>query len=156
MSFIAGGYTAVWNSLSVGQIAAGSRITHQVFKRLISGDAYAESPQDGVYRGGEVVIGFTSLEYDAAAIQTIKWPYSATKWDLGTVGRTDVGSSLAKSLIFTAVAGTPAAATPATMTFAKAILHENFPVEVLYAPDLREVPLRMRVYPVAGILGTET
>jgi hypothetical protein len=156
VAFIAGGYTATWNALAVGQIADGIRLIHQFFKRLVSGDAYAESPQDAIYRGAELAIAFRLMEFDAAAIQTIKWPYAATKWDISTVGRADVGSSLAKSLVLTAVAGTPAAATPATATFSKAILHENFPVEVLYAPDLREVPLRMRIYPTSGVLGVET
>ena len=156
MSFIAGQYTATWNALAIGQTADGLRLIHQVFKRLVTGDSYAEAPQDAIYRGADLAISFRLIEYDAAAVQTLKWPYSATKWQIGTVGTADVGSSLAKQLVMTAVAGTPAATTPATATFPKSILHENFPVEVLFAPDLREVPIRLRVYPVAGLLGTET
>lgn len=156
MAFIAGGYTAVWNNLALGQAADGYRLQHQFFKRLISGDSYADAPQDAVYRGGELAIAFRLIEFDAAAIQTLKWPYHATKWTLGTVGRTDVGSSLAKILVLTAVAGTPAASTPASITCALSILHENFPVEILYAPDLREIPIRLRVYPNSGVFAVET
>lgn len=156
MSFIAGGYTATWNTAALGQAAAGYRLSHEVFRRLVRGDTYAESPQDGIYRGAEVSLAFTMIEYDAAGLQAIKWPYSASKWTLGTVGRTDVGGSLAKSLVLTAIAGTPAATVPATLTLTLSILHENFPVEVLFAPDLREIPLRMRVYPSSGVFGVET
>jgi len=156
MSFIAGQYTCTWNALACGQTADGIRLIHQFFKRLVSGDAYADSPQDAILRGAEVTLAMRLIEYDAAAIQTIKWPYSATKWQMGTVGRTDVGQSIAKQLVLTAVAGTPAAATPASITLPLAILHENFPVEVLFAPDLREIPLRMRIYPSSGLFGTET
>jgi hypothetical protein len=156
MAFISGGYTCTWNSLACGQSADGYRLTHQIFKRIITGDSYAEAPQDAVYRGAEVSVQWTMIDYTSAAIQTIKWPYNGTKWQLGTVGTLDVGSSLAKSLILTAVAGTPAAATPATATFALSIIHESFPVEVLFAPDLREIPMRMRVYPNNGLLGVET
>jgi hypothetical protein len=156
MSFIAGRYTATWNSLALGQTAEGLRLSHQFFKRLITGDAYAESPQDAVYRGAEVTAAFRLIEYDAAALPTIMWPYSATFLSMGVIGRTDVGSAIAKSLILTAMAGTPAAATPASLTLPQSILQEGFPVEILFAPDLREVPLRMRVYPVNGVFGTQT
>lgn len=157
MGFIAGGYTATWNSQALGQAAAGYRLSHEVFRRLVRGDTYAETPQDGIYRGAEVSLAFTMIEYDAAGLQGIKWPYNvSTKWTVGTVGRADVAGSLAKALVLTAVAGTPAAATPATLTLTLSILHENFPVEVLFAPDLREIPLRMRVYPSSGVFGVET
>lgn len=156
-TFAAGTMTATWNALALGQTADGFRIVHQLFKRMILGDLMAESPQDAVLRGAELAIAFRLIQYDAAAIQTIKWPLSATKWDMGVVGRTDVGSAVAKSLVLTAVVGTPAAALPATMTCLLSVLHENFPVEILVAPDLKEVPLRLRVYPSAtGVFATET
>lgn len=157
MSFISGGYSVTWNAATVGQIANGIRISHEFFKRMITGDAYAETPQDGVYRGGQMFAEMTLLEYNATSAQLAFWPYSATIFTLGTVGRLDVASSLAKSLVLTAVAGTPAAAAPATQTHLTTILREGFPVELLFAPDLREVPLNMRIYPnSSGVFGTQT
>ena len=158
MSFIAGRYTCTYNSLSLGQTADGWRPTWSFFKRLITGDAWAQAPQDAVYQGAEMLLGGRLIEYDAAGVATASWPYNGTKWTMGVVGRTDVGSSLVKSIVLTAVAGTPAAATPATMTFSKSILQEGFPIEILFAPDLREVPLRFRVYPdqSTGVFATET
>lgn len=157
MPFIAGRYTATWNALALGQTAEGFRMSHSFFKRLITGDAYAEAPQDGIYRGAELFMAMNLIAYDSAGIPTVMWPYAATFLDMGVIGRTDVGSTIAKSLILTALAGTPAATSPATLTLPNAILAEGFPVELLFAPDLREVPLRQRIYPSSnGVFGTQT
>lgn len=157
MSFIAGGYTVTYNSNTLGQVANGIRVSHEFFKRLITGDSYAESPQDGVYRGAQMFAEMQLLEYNATGALAAFWPYNATIFTMGTVGRLDVGSSLVKSLVLTAVAGTTAATVPASQTHANAILREGFPVELLYAPDLREVPLSMRLYPNgSGVFGTQT
>lgn len=144
--FIAGRYTASYAGLAAGQTADGYKLMWQFFKRLITGDAMAESPQDAVFRGGSVEVGFTAIEYDAACMQSLMWPYG-TFLELGAVGRTDKGSSLTKPLILTAVAGTPAANAPNAFTLDDTILKEGFPIEILLAPDLREVPLRLRAYP---------
>lgn len=154
MGFIAGRYTGTWNAAAIGQTAEGFTLSHQFFKRLITGDAYGEAPQDAVYRGAAVEVGWRSIEYNAAAIAGLIWPYNGTLLDMGTVGRLDYGSSLAKQLVLTAVAGTPAAAAPASVTLTLTILKEGFPVDMLFAPDLREVPLRLRAYPnTSGVFG---
>lgn len=157
MSFLAGQYTVTWNAATLGQIANGIRVSHEFFKRMITGDNYAEAPQEGIYRGGQMFAKMTLLEYNATGAQLAFWPYSATIFTMGVVGRMDVAGSLAKSLVLTALAGTPAAAAPATQTHLTSILREGFPVEILFAPDLREVPLEMRIYPnSSGVFGTQT
>lgn len=157
MSFVAGRYTATWNNLAIGITADGFRLNHKFFTRLITGDNFAETPQDAIHRGAEMFVGWTCIEYDTAAMPTVMWPYSATIYDMGVIGRTHVGNSLAKSLVLTAVAGTPAATKPASATFLTTILAEGFPVELLFAPDLREVPIRQRIYPNAsGVFGSQT
>jgi len=155
MSFIAGPYTATWNSLALGQAAEGYRVSHSFFKQLVTGDSYAQAPQDEVYQGAEMFVQFRSIEYDAAGIATAMWPYGAYL-TMGQVGRVSVQQSLAMALVLTAVAGTPAATAPASLTGTKALLAEGFPVELAFEPALREVPIRMRLYPVAGVFGTAT
>jgi hypothetical protein len=157
-NFIAGRYTATYNSLALGQTAEGFRLSHQFFKRLITGDAYAEAPQDAVYRGAELTIAYRLIQYDADGVLAAMWPYAATLFDMGVIGRTDVGSQIVKSLVLTVVAGTPAVGLPNSITLPKAILQEGFPVELLFAPDLREVPMRQRIYPdqTTGVFGTQT
>lgn len=144
MTFIAGRYTASWNGYSLGQTAEGIKLSHKFFKRAVKGDAGAETKQDSVYRGAEVSGDARFIEADLAGIKAMVWPYAGTLYDLGVIGRLDVASNIAKPLILTAVAGTNA--TPATYTFPLSILAEGFPVEILLAPDLREVPIRWDFY----------
>lgn len=155
-NFIAGPYTATYKGLSLGQTADGFRVSHSFFKRLITGDAYGQTPQDDVFQGAEMFCSFRCIQYDAAAVRSAMWPYGSSHLTIGAVGRLSAQQSLSGSLVLTAIAGTPAATEPATLTFTKAILAEGFPVELLYAPDLREVPIRMRLYPTLGIFGVET
>lgn len=156
--FVAGAYTATYNAKALGQTADGFRLSHQFFKRLITGDIAGDSPQDAVYRGREQNISFRCIEADAAGIPDMIDPYAGTvgtPWTMGQIGLLDVrgqgsGSptSRALSLILTAVTGTSAANdTQATFTFPLSIIAENFPVEILLAADLREYPARMRIYP---------
>lgn len=154
MSFIAGRYTATFNGLSLGQTAEGYRLSHQLFKRVITGDAYGDTPQDAVYRGATAEISYRLLEYNAAGARAAFWPVANGYLDIGIVGRLDVGSGLAKSLILTSIQGTPAAGAPASITLPLVALKEGFPVELLFAPDLREVPMLQRCYPnESGLLG---
>lgn len=147
MEFIAGGYTATLGASALGQTADGWRVSHSFFKRLITGDSYAQTPQDAVYQGAEAFSQGRLIEYNAAGAANAFWPYSTQIYDIGIVGRLDVGSSIVDALVLTAVTGTTAATAPATVTLSKSILAEGFPVEMLFAPDLREVPLRFRHYP---------
>lgn len=160
MSSIAGKYAVTitppaGSPLSVGQLKRGIGIEHQVFKQLITGDNFAEAPQDAVFRGIAVFTQMTLLEYNAAGAASAFWPYGSTYLTGGVIGRLD--SALAGSMILTALAGTPAAAAPATITMLLSILAEGFPVSLLYAPELREIPIRQRVYPNAShVFGTLT
>ena len=152
--FVAGGYTATWNSLALGQCADGYRLSHSFFKRIVTGDSMAEGPQDAVYRGAEMFLQMTLIEFNAAGMYSIMWPYG-NYLAPGLVGRMDVLSGLAKQLVLTALAGTPAATSPASISLPLAILAEGFPVELLMAPNLREIPIRMRIYPnSSAVFGT--
>lgn len=158
MSFIAGKYAITYGSTpgSAGQTKLDSvRVSHQAYKQIVTGDNFGEAAQDGIYRGMDMFAVYTMIEYNAAKAGAIFWPYAATLWDMGVIGRLDTG--VAEPLILTALAGTPAASTPATLTFPDAILAEGFPVEILFAPALREVPIRQRLYPnSSGVFGTQT
>ena len=156
MGLIAGQYTATYGGESVGQIKDGVRVRFTTAAEDVIGDNLAQTKQNGVYQGvSDFDVIFTLLEYNAAASQDLFWPYNATIFDAGTVGV--LLSSKVKSLVMTAIAGTPAAAAPATATFANSILAPGFPVELLFAPAIREVPIQLRVYPNAsGVFGTIT
>lgn len=145
MSFIAGQYTATLATNALGQTKEGWRVEHQFFKRKIQGDNLAKSDQDAVWQGGNVFIKGTLLEYNATGALAAFWPYGTAYLSMGVMGRLD--SAIAGVLVLTAIAGTPAAAAPASITMNKVILAEGFPVDLLFYPDLREVPLRLQSYP---------
>jgi len=156
MSFIDGAYTITYKASSVGQLQDGARLSHQHFKRLITGDNFAESPQDAIFRGGAQFSDWTMLEYNAAAALSAFYPFGSAWLTMDAViGVLD--SSKYGSLVLTAVAGTPAAASPATVTLPRSIIMEGFDVALLMAPDLRTVPMRMRHYVGSGgVFGTLT
>lgn len=155
MAFICGRFTATLGASALGQTADGYRVSHSLFKRPITGDALAETVQDRIVRGAELFVSARLIEYNAAGVQNAFWPLSGTIYDMGVIGRLD--SAIADSLVLTAVAGTPAATVPATATFLLSTLAEGFPVELLFAPDLREVPIRLAVLPnSSGVFGTQT
>ena len=169
MTFIAGAYTVTYNAKALGQTADGIRMTYEVFKREITGDAGGDTVQDAVYRGARRGCSFRCMEANAAGLYDLLYPYSATagnEWELGVIGLLDVrgqggvsAAARAKQVVFTAVAGTSAANDgPATVTIPLAILAQRFPVEVLMAPDLREVPIRLDFYPnmSTGLWGSST
>lgn len=156
MAFIAGRYSATYNGSALGQTEDGIRLIHSVFKRLITGDAGGQTPQNAVYQGMEAFVQYTLLEYNAAGAAAALWPYGSGYLNASAmIGTLD--SAHAKQLVLTAVAGTPAANTPATITLPNVILAEGFPVEILFAPDLRTVPIRQRIYPDSSMrFGTLT
>lgn len=165
--FVAGKFTLTFGSSpgAVGQTREGIRTNHTIFKQLITGDNFAQAPQNAVYQGAEVFLAYTAIEYNAAKMGALIFPYAATPgtyFSMGVIGRLDVlndenTSNIAQQLIMTALAGTPAAASPATLTFPFTVLAEGFPIDILFAPALREVPIRQRVYPNAsGVFGAVT
>ena len=166
--FVAGAYSATYNGKSLGQAAEGFRLSHQFYKKLVQGDSGGEAAQDGIYRGADVFVAYTLIEANAAGVADLKWPYSnsvGTPLELGQIGAMDVcgaggGSPVpkAKPLVLTAVTGTPAyTGGPVSITLPLSVLAEGYPVEILLAPDLKEVPVRQRVYPnmSTGLFGTE-
>lgn len=160
MSFLAGGYTVTYNGASVGQLFEGITFQAVHHKEIITGDNFARAAQDAVFQGVDITSDFTLTEWNAAGAQGLYWPYGTTFLTALVVGRLDVGSSLAKSLVLTAVAGTPAAASPATATLTRSILHEDFPVPHIFRPAHRRLPVRLRHYPTesgtSAVYGTLT
>lgn len=146
LSSIAGAYTAAWNSNGVGKTDSGIRLMVRNHQAPIRSDYYGDSLLDLIYRGQDVSVSVISQEY-VTAMTGGGWPWSATVGAVGTVGVLACGSSIAKSLVLTAVAGTSAAATPATLTGQMAILQEGHTLELLYANQLRQVPLAWNLLP---------
>jgi hypothetical protein len=147
-TLIAGGYTATWNSVALGVFEGDAglpTVEHTASAEEIGNtSAYGKSVIDAVYQGANWFSAFTCIEYKAGPIAAF-WPYSATLGVMGTIGV--LLYSISQALVLTAIAGTSASATPATLTAAKAILQPGFTGRLNYGPTLRRVPLRFRLFP---------
>lgn len=158
-TFIAGRYSATWNTSDVGITAdPGYELDMSAELEDVTGtDLYGDSVIDGIYRGGQCFCQWTSKAYKTGSLAAL-WPFGGTLAGNGALGvlfnpganNTPGGilaSDLAKAFVLTATAGTPASATPATLTATKALLAKNYSSRLLFNSRLREVPVRLRFYP---------
>ena len=160
-NFVAGPYTATYGGVALGLTTQGFTLSHEFFKRLITGDVFGDGPVNAIYRGRAQFVEFESLEAENAGILDLTEPYGAgTPLVSGVIGQFDqtVGScvGVAAPLILTKVSGS--CATPATVTLPLSVLAEGYPVRALYGQDLRTIPLRLRIYPdeTTGVFGART
>ena len=165
---ITGPYHGSWSGEYLGATEDGFEVEHTFYSEPVRGDNLGDSIQDEILRGADVYVNFTLIEYGKAAIVegggastgSIHWPTAASGFNgagdgkVGVIG--DVLSDYGDSLVLTALANTPAAASPASVTFPGAVLARNFPVRVLYASRLRRIPMRMIALPtgVSGASGS--
>lgn len=142
---IAGAYTVTWNAVSIGvALKEGSEIEIVPKVNALAGsDTYGESTYDLLYRGVDVFYSTTSLEYKAGSTGP-SVPFAALGL-MGVIGQ--LGSGVAQALVMTATAGTPAAASPATLTAAAAVLAPGFSPKYLFDSRLREAPIKLQFLP---------
>jgi hypothetical protein len=144
-TFIAGRYSSTYNSVDMGIAQDGYTIQIEPKEQEINrSDAYGETLIDSVYRGANVYCQLESLEYKAGPINAA-YPFGSLGV-LGVIAR--LGSDIASAFVLTSTAGTPAAASPATLTSTKAKLAPNSNVSLLFTSLLRTVPIRLVFYPV--------
>lgn len=147
-TIICGQFTVTYNSVALGIFEgdAGSpgieRINHGA--PIANTDAYGKTMLDYIYQGVDYVFSGVCMEYKAGPIAAW-YPWSATAGALGTIGRLAYAVSLA--LVLTAVSGTPAAATPATLTASRAIIPPTDTSKIMFGPMVRTVPLRLQLLP---------
>ena len=164
---ISGPYAGQWSEEFLGVTEDGYELEHTFYSEPIRGDNMGDSIQDEVHRGADVYVNFTAMEFGQHAVVQCTgqagsspfWPTGssgfnpvATNGTVGVVG--DSRGEYSDVLILTAMALTPAAANPATITFPNAILAANFPIRTLYASRVRRIPMRMICYPFAGGVGS--
>lgn len=151
-TLIAGPYTATYNAVDVGFTLDGFRYSHEYAAEMINqSDLYGEMLIDLIYRGGNARINYTSRTYKAGSVSPF-WPWGSlyTMFTAAApIART--GRSAAKAFVLTAVANTPAAATPATLTAAKAILAPNSGGELLFDSKVRNVPVQLLLLPYEAV-----
>lgn len=164
MTAVFGQYTVTWNATSLG-IMQGEQgvptiVTRGQARMIENSDAYGDMQLGGPYRGVRGRAMMRCLEYKAGTIAAA-WPWGsdgvAVVATSGPIGR-DI-YDIAQPLVLTAIAGTPAAASPATLTASKTLLAPDFDVSLLFGPVLREVPLEFVLFPFTStntVLYTKT
>lgn len=142
MSIVRGSYNATWNSLSVGNTEIGFRHSYNYRGRTINFDAIGETPVDTIFAGMTMTVDFVAQEYDAAAVDSLRWPFNATIGQLAPAGQSLW--ELARPLVLTACGSTA----PSTITFYKTILAPDFDLDIDYSHRERPLPMRLIVFPV--------
>ena len=150
MTSIAGPFTVEYGGSTTGQ---ARDLTIEWFEngQPIVGDNFGSEVQDEVLQGIEVFVELTLLEWNIAEARELFWPFHPNVGTGPVIG--SLTSTIAyKSLVLTAALGTTAAALTAenVWTFPKTKLAKGFPVRIFNQPALREMPLRLRVYPDAS------
>lgn len=145
MTFIAGPYDHTYNSNDIGVTEDGIELENVWFADRIVGDNTGDSKVDGVQRGGDVFFNSILEEWNMTAVQAAFWTTFAALGSMGQVGR--LHSNLASAWVATAIAGTTAATSPASLTLTYSIVAENFPITRMFNARLRQVPIRMSVLP---------
>lgn len=148
MAYSSGEYTATYNAKALGNTQDGWRMEVQGARKAVTVDKFGDAEVDGVYRGVNVFFECVLKEWDAAGMTDLWWPYSATVGALGVVGRLEVYSQLIKTLVLTALAGTPAATVgPLSITTTHAVLEAEFARTINLNNEDRAIPIRIRSYP---------
>ena len=162
MAFIAGPATGQYDSSNIGQLEDGFDLQLSHHYEEVRGDNLADAIQELITRGEDAYLGGTLIEADligagspATGIRKLIWPNHATFGTIGQVGRvvtTSIGgSTIAKSLVFTRVAGTTADV--ATLTAALSVIAPGFRIAMKTAPRLKRIPFLMVCLPnSSGVL----
>lgn len=146
-TLIAGQYSVTWNSVAMGIMEGDQSVptieAQAESEPVASTDKYGRMNVDDVYLGANAFAQFVCYEYRAGT-KACWWPWGSSMWLTGVVAR--LGYSLSQALVLTAIAGTPAAASPATLTASKSLLAFGYNTKLLYGPTIRKVPIRLRLY----------
>lgn len=146
-TLIAGQYTCTYSGTAMGIMEGDSGVptieNTNHGEPVNNTDAYGKSTIDGIYQGGDYFAQFMCMEYKAGSIAAF-WPFGALGV-MGVIAR--LYYDMAAALVLTAVAGTPAATSPATLTATKSILAMGFNGRLLFGPTLRKVPIRLQLLP---------
>jgi hypothetical protein len=155
-TFIDGAYTATLNAVALGITDEGYMLQWEPHHELINkSDVYGDALLDLIYRGTDWYFQSEFMEYKAGPLNA-SYPWGALGVQ-GIIGR--LGSDVGTSLVLTSTTGTPAVATPATLTATKTILAPNSNPMAQFTSRLRTLPVRLVLLPVdtgAGVIKSFT
>lgn len=147
--FVAGSASGTLASVALGLMKEGYKIqTVHKAQAIDETDGYALSTLDFIHRGQDVFVAFQCRAWKAGSKSAIvPWTGVLGKISSSSVPVGTLASSLAKTLVLTATASTPAATDPATLTAPGAFLVPGFQAEWNWDSRLRELPVRLQLLP---------
>lgn len=145
MSVISGAYAATWDGDAIGNVELGGiRERYSYTGKEIKFDAVGQAPVDILFGAPTLMLDFVCMEYDAAAIDAMRWPWHAISGQAPASGASMW--QLAKEFILTSCRSD---INPQTKTFYKTILAPGFEVQLDYSGvKERSVPIRLMCFPV--------
>lgn len=144
MSIVRGSYFGTYKGFSIGNTEIGFRLSYSYRGRGIMFDAVGETPVDTIYTGINMRVSFVAQEYDAAAIDLLRWPFNTT------IGETSpAGLSLWEAAGPLLLTGCNVLTEPQTILFPKAILSPDFDLDIDYSHKERPLPMQLSIFPVA-------
>lgn len=146
-AFAAGPYDVTYIGVPLGllvgeqQAPATEIIAHG--QLITNTHVYARTVLGVIGQGGEAFANLILMEWDPDTMAAI-WGA-----DSGAVTATSTDwYDYADALIFTSYASTLANSTgPVSRTCHKAVIQEDFAIREMFGPQLREIPLRFRLFP---------
>jgi len=145
---VAGPYTGTYNALAIGFTVDGFRWGYEYKEQVIQEtDLFGETIIDAIYRGMNARMSYRSQVYNANNVAPIS-PWGGAGVVLtaaAPIARS--ARALAKAFVLTAVANTPAAAAPASLTAALSLLAAGTNTELLFDSKAREIPVTLQLYP---------
>lgn len=143
--FAPGYYNMTYDGDDPGLVQGVRQLRRKYKAQIISADLYGDTQLDGVYRGSDVFLRMIFKEWNAT-VRKILWPFDTDFGDLGIPGK--LLTDFAKSMVLTALTGTPAATKgPATVTATLALLAPENDVEVIMGNEQRDVPVLIQCFP---------
>jgi hypothetical protein len=151
-TFIDGNYTTTYDSVAIGPTEDGWSLEQTIHTSLIErSDAYGETLLDGFYRGGSYRVTADAQEYKAGTLAPF-FPYGT--FGVAFSASIPIGTRMsdrAKAFVMTSTANTPAAAAPASITFAAAVLAPGQTLRLNYNTTLRTVPIVLQALPTGTV-----
>ncbi|VTT96563.1 unnamed protein product [Gemmataceae bacterium] len=148
-TFVAGSATGALASVALGLMKDGYKIqTVTKAQAIDETDGFAQTTLDFIYRGQDAFVAFQCRAWKAGPkLAIVPWTGVLGKISSAAVPVSSLASAVARTLVLTATANTPAALDPATLTAPGSILVPGFQAEWALDSRLREVPVRLQLLP---------
>lgn len=153
-TFIDGAYIGTYDAVGIGPTSNGWKLRMSVSGKTIEeSDQYGAMLIDYFYRGGACRLSCDAMEYKAGTTAPF-WPFGPLGQVYGTTVAGKRASDLAKAIVLTSTAGTPAAAAPASLTGTYGIIAPGQDLNLDFHTMLREVPLVFQLLPYTSSSNT--